>query len=50
MGHNGVVSGHSKSTRNPRVDGLSTGAPDLGCHKGSPRNEMDHNLSFKGPI
>ena len=32
MGHNSVVSGHSKSTGIPRVDGLSTGPPDLGCH------------------
>ena len=33
MGHNNVVSGHSKSTGIPRVDGLSTGPPDLGCHR-----------------
>ena len=33
MGHNSVVSGHSKSTGIPRVDGLSTGPSDLGCHK-----------------
>ena len=32
MGHNSVVSGHPKSTRIPRVDGLSTGPPDLGHH------------------
>ena len=32
MGHNSVVSGHSKSTGILRVDGLSTGPPDLGCH------------------
>ena len=32
MGHNSVVSGHSKSTGIPRVDGLSTRPPDLGCH------------------
>ena len=32
MGHNSVVSGHPKSTVIPRVDGLSTGPPDLGCH------------------
>ena len=30
MGHNSVVSGHPKSTGIPRVDGLSTGPPDLG--------------------
>ena len=29
---NSVVSGHLKSTGIPRVDGLSTGPPDLGCH------------------
>ena len=33
MGHNSVVSGHPKSTRIPRVDGLSTGPSDLGRHK-----------------
>ena len=32
MGHNSVVSGPSKSTGIPRVDGLSMGPPDLGCH------------------
>ena len=32
MGHNSVVSGYPKSTGIPRVDGLSTGPPDLGCH------------------
>ena len=32
MGHNKVVSGHPKSTGIPRVDGLSTGPSDLGCH------------------
>ena len=32
MGHNNVVLGHPKSTRIPRVDELSTGLPDLGCH------------------
>ena len=32
MGHNNVESGHSKSTRIPRVDKLLTGPPDLGCH------------------
>ena len=31
-GHNSVVSGHSKSTGIPWVDGLSTGPPDLECH------------------
>ena len=30
MGHNSVVSGHLKSTRIPRVDGLSTGPPSFG--------------------
>ena len=32
MGHNSVVLGHPKSTTIPRVDGLSTGPLDLGCH------------------
>ena len=32
MGHNNVVSDHPKSTGIPRVDGLSTGPLDLGCH------------------
>ena len=32
MGHNSVVSGHLKSTRILRVDGLSMGPPDFGCH------------------
>ena len=32
MGHNNVVSGHSKSIRISRVDGLSTGSSNLGCH------------------
>ena len=33
MGHNSVVLGHSKFIGIPWVDGLSTGPPDLGCHK-----------------
>ena len=36
MGHNSVVSGHSKSTGIPPVDGLSTGPPDLGRHRIDP--------------
>ena len=32
MGHNSVVSDHPKSIGISRVDGLSTGPPDLGCH------------------
>ena len=32
MGHNSVVLGHQKSTEISRVNGLSTGPPDLGCH------------------
>ena len=32
MGHNSLVSGHPKSIGIPRVDGLSTGPPDLGCY------------------
>ena len=34
MGHNSVVSSYLKSTGIQRVDGLSTGPPDLGCHTG----------------
>ena len=30
MEHSNVVLGHPKSTGIPRVDGLSTGPPDLG--------------------
>ena len=33
MGHNSVVSSHSKATGIPRVDGLSMGPPDLGLHR-----------------
>ena len=33
MRHNNVVSGHPKSMGIPRVDGLSTGPPDLGRRK-----------------
>ena len=32
MGHKRVLSGHPKSTGILRVDGLSTGPPDWGCH------------------
>ena len=32
MRHDSVVLGHPKSTGIPRVDGLSTGPPDLGRH------------------
>ena len=32
MGHNSVVSGHPKSIGIPRVEELSTGPPDFGCH------------------
>ena len=32
MGHNNVVSGHTKSTGISRVDELSTGPPDLRRH------------------
>ena len=32
MGHNSVVSGHPKSIGILRVDGLSAGPLDLGCH------------------
>ena len=33
MGHNHVVSGNPKSIGIPQVEGLSTGPPNLGCHK-----------------
>ena len=33
MGHNSVVLSHLKSIGIPRVDGLSTGPPDLEHHK-----------------
>ena len=36
MGHNSVVWGHPKSTGILQVDGLSTGPPELGCHKSKP--------------
>ena len=32
MGHNSVVSGQPKSTGILKVDRMSTGPPDLGCH------------------
>ena len=32
MRYNSLVSGHPKSTGIPRVDELSTGPLDLGCH------------------
>ena len=32
MGRNSVVSGHPKATEILRVDGFSTGPPNLGCH------------------
>ena len=32
MGHNSVVSGHPKFTGISRVDEMSTGPLDLGCH------------------
>ena len=32
MGHNSVVSGHSKYIGIPRIDELSTRPPDLGCN------------------
>ena len=36
MGHNSVVLGYPKSIGIPRVDGLSMGLPDLGCHRDRP--------------
>ena len=47
MGHNNVVSGHPKSTGISRVDGLSTGPPDLGCHNRR-RRYYPLNLPFIG--
>ena len=32
MGHNSAASGHPKSTGISRVDGLSAGPSDFGCH------------------
>ena len=32
MGHNSMASSHLKSTGIPRVDELSTGPLDFGCH------------------
>ena len=44
MGHNSVVSGHSKSTGIPLVDGLSTGPSDLGCH--SVVSELRYTITY----
>ena len=47
MGYNSVVSDHPKSIGIHRVDELSTGPPDLGCHSPCPfpkvrsRNAME---------
>ena len=45
MGHNSVVSGHSKSTGIPRVYGLSTGPLNLGCHKGYLKSSQQIGMS-----
>ena len=48
-GHNSVVSGHLKSTGILRVDGLSTGPSDLGCHKTwCPQNGDSTGDRFRG--
>ena len=44
MGHNSVISGHPKSTGILRVDGLSTGPPDLGRHR---LYESSHGVIIK---
>ena len=44
MGHNSVVSGHSKSIGIPQVDRLSTGPPDLGHHR---LYESSHGVIIK---
>ena len=46
MGHNSVVSGHPKSTRIQRVDGLSIELLDLRCHKRGYRI-LEFYLSFR---
>ena len=48
MRHNSVVSGHPKSTRIPRIDGLSTGSLDLGHHNQSNFIECYENFIVKG--
>ena len=40
MGHNSVVSGYPKSIGIPRVNGLSTGPPDLGFHRYNKKEEV----------
>ena len=48
MGHNSVVLGHPKSTGIPRVDKLSTGPWDLGCHTmTAPGPFMSKNLPHR---
>ena len=44
MGHNSVVSGHPKSTGILLVDGLSTGPPDLGCHRNDRSVECNRRI------
>ena len=46
MGHNSVVSGHSKSIGIPRVDGLSMGPPDLKCHIRTRDNGIMNKMTF----
>ena len=43
-----MVSGHPKSTGIPRVDGLSTGPPDLGRHKVGEENAKCRNINSWG--
>ena len=46
MGHNSVVLGHPKFTGIPRVDGFSTGPPDLRRHKLLPVCEFGSRQRF----
>ena len=47
MGHNSVVSGHLKSTRIPRVDGLSTGPPEIGASQLCIRAQLNNYLGAR---
>ena len=44
MGHNSVVSGHSKSTRILRVNGLSTGPLSLGRQNHGTKASIDIDI------
>ena len=45
-----MVSGHPKSTGIPRVDGLSTGPPDLGCHTACTGSVMSPSVMVVTPL